>query len=128
MRVSFEWPELTHPLSDTLTTFELASILEAENKICEIFWESIKDSLVERVMLQAERGGINIQTLESWLQQQWRDYGRKGNFGYSDAAVERGDPPFIHTSTYMLSMIPKITFDEAESQSLNAFKENFSDF
>lgn len=115
MRVEFRFPELQHPAGDK-TIKEVASILEGKYHILEGFSKYIAKTFATRLSKQLGRvGGFNKKSLEDWLKHEWREYIIGGKTGVqTNAALFRNDPSFIDTSSYYLSMQPKLIFNEKE--------------
>lgn len=115
MQVDFCWHATIHPKSDDMTTSELAAILEAKHNIAENF-SSYAEPIIDKKIVEWLSKGRTVTTsrINNELQQMWREYGRADKFGISLAAAERGDPAFVDTSTYMLSMMPIVKFEDVK--------------
>lgn len=120
-KIDFTFDETLHPSSTTLTTLDLAKILEGEYHIIQTFCETITPLLKERMqeMLKVQ-GKLNEQKLQSFIEAEWFKYGRSGKFGTGlnlkfTAAKKRSERsgkevPFVDTGTYLNSMKPVISY------------------
>lgn len=119
MKVNFTFPEIQHP-SGEKTILEVAMILEGKYHILENFSKYILESFKGRLLKQLKRvNGFNKHSLEEWLKHEWREYIIGGKTGVStNAALFRNDPSFIDTSSYYLSMQPKLLFNDKEAKIL----------
>lgn len=114
-------PEHLHASSDTLSTSDLALILEKKYGLVTHFEKYIEKSLHRRLdevmsrFLQQKKPNMkNLelflnQRLGGWLQNEWREYINQGNYGIiTEASKHRGSQPFVNTGDYFKSMIVRI--------------------
>lgn len=118
MTIDFTFSAMEHPSSD-ITVIELAKKLEEEHQIIENFWDNIFEEFGKELFLGIKHTHkIDERNLESWIKDRWYRYGaHEQKFGFSQKAINEGRPPFIDTSTYMLSMMPEITLEGKENGS-----------
>lgn len=110
MRIVFEAPNLQHPNSDK-TIYEIACALEEKYHLLELYFEDIEDELCSFILRQIVEGRFHIPAIQDFVKNKWRAWMLdKGHHLGSKAAAERGDPPFIDTSSYYLSMSPILEF------------------
>lgn len=115
MKVEFHLPELPHPNSKDLTILELGQILEKKYHVIENFTKFIVDDFKHMLLERfTERGAISQESAQEWLKNQWREYIISGQAGFTAASQERGDPAFVETSSYYLSVQPKFVFERDE--------------
>lgn len=114
MRVEFTFPDIQHPNGD-ITIRELATILESKYHILENFSSYIIKAFSERFLTQLQKRKVQKVALEEWLKNEWRQYIIGGKTGVkTNAALFRGDPSFVDTSSYYLSMQPRLIFNYKE--------------
>lgn len=117
MIVHFTFVEMPHPNAEGLTIFELAQILEGKYHICEHFTDMIQEKLLQQVGKMLNRSvSIHAQALQEWLKNEWREYIISGKAGFTAASAARGDPAFVETSAYYLSMQPELEFTAEEKK------------
>lgn len=117
MKIDFVFPELPHPDSSGLSIAELANILESKYQVIETFDKHISKKLDEFMKSDfKKRQKLNPQRIAEWLKNQWRDYIISGKAGFTIASQKRGDPAFVHTSSYYLGCQPILVFTEAEKK------------
>lgn len=115
MKISFDYPLIIHPNSDDLSVVELARILEKRNEICLNFSKYITKKLNQRLINLIKHGvEISELDLQSWIKNEWAEYGLSGKFGKSLKAIKEGRQPFIDTGTYMEGMQPFIIWNKEE--------------
>lgn len=120
MKVEFHLPELPHPNSKDLTILELGQILEKKFHVIENFTKFIVDDFKSMLLSRFnERGVISRESAQEWLKNQWREYIISGRAGFTAASKERGDPAFVETSAYYLSVQPKFVFERDEVSLFN---------
>lgn len=120
MKVEFHLPELPHPNSKDLTILELGQILESKYHVIENFTKFIIDDFKKHLLNRfTERGVISQESAQEWLKNQWREYIISGQAGFTAASKERGDPAFVETSSYYLSVQPKFVFERDEVSLFN---------
>lgn len=117
MIIDFTFTEMAHPGSEELSVLGLAKILESKYNICENFTNYIREKLLKRMDDQINKFGyIQNAAIQSWLQNEWREYIISGKAGYTAASAGRGDPAFVDSSTYYLSMQPIFIYDKNEEK------------
>lgn len=134
MTIYWTFDEGMHPSSDTLTTLELARILEGKYHIVEL-WEAemlpeFMSKLRDEIKMYKR---LNVPKLRQWLKNHWWRYGvREGLFGGKNtiggAAHKRSQRsgkavPFVDTATYARSFTPEFVFSKEEEKILGMFLE-----
>lgn len=111
IQIDFTFPDIQHPKGD-VTVLEVAKLLEAKYHILENFCTYIipkfQEKRINKLILKGEAAFVSEQ---EWLKNEWREYLIGGKTGVTtQAALFRGDPSFIDTSSYYLSMQPIFKF------------------
>lgn len=111
LQIDFTFPDIQHPKGDA-TVLEVAKILEAKYRIIENFCKYAIPKLQEkRLDKLLKRGEAAFVSEQEWLKNEWRQYIIGGQTGVkTQAALFRGDPSFIDTSAYYLSLQPIFKF------------------
>lgn len=114
MKIVYIAPEVKHN-EDNITTFELATILEKKYHLLEKFTEDKQSKITNYVLTLIKRGGIDEVVLNEFIKGEWREWLIGGGSKIiTQAAMERGDPSFIDTSLYYLSVQPQVIFNKKE--------------
>lgn len=132
MRIYWTFDEGLHPNSDSLTTLELAKILEEKYSIVEKWENDMIEPFMKFMSEEIQRyRRLSVPKLRQWLKNHWWRYGvREGLFGgavsLKGAARKRSErsgkvAPFVDTGTYARSMSPEFEFDEKEKKALGFF-------
>lgn len=134
MTIYWTFDEGKHPNSDSLTTLELAKILEGKYKIVKQWEEEMVEDFLAFVVAEIENyKRINVPKLRQWLKNHWWRYGvREGLFGGKNtiggAAYKRAKRsgkavPFVDTGTFARSFSPEFEFTKEEVKILSVFLE-----
>lgn len=134
MTIYWTFDEGMHPNSDSLTTLELAKILEGKYKIVKQWEEEMVEDFLAFVVAEIENyKRINVPKLRQWLKNHWWRYGvREGLFGGKNtiggAAHKRMKRsgkavPFVDTGTFARSFSPEFEFTKEEVKILSVFLE-----
>lgn len=121
MTIDFMEPERLHSNSDTLTTADLAKILESKYKLVQKFTQHIESRLMSRITQVIsrfiEKGVYKEKSLEKmlnqqvggWLQNEWRNYINSGIHGIKTQISKKQErQSFVDTGDYFKSMIAYI--------------------
>lgn len=107
MEIKFNFPEVQHP-SGSLAVSELASILESKYGVVQKFCAAKQEKLENKIVEMFNKNGrIHLAGLQDWIKAEWREHVISGKAGFSAAAQSRGDPAFVDTSSYYLSLQPQ---------------------
>ena len=118
MTIEFMEPQRLHAGSDTASTADIATFLEAKYKLVENFTIEIRPKLLARITKVSERYLKNEEYLRKslekllnqqiggWLQNEWRNYINKEMHKIKTKAAEKEKrQPFVNTGDYFKSMV-----------------------
>lgn len=115
MTLSYNVPETAHPNSTQLSTYQIALILESKYHILQEFTEANIELIKKRIWEQFKRGRVDEVSLNEYVKMLWREWMVDGKTKWrTRASQERGDPSFIDTATFYLSVYPEVQFTEQE--------------